>query len=87
MSYGQFRGEKRNAVISLLDGDSKSTTPSELIKKMTGDIDDASFHAVNGKNFPTDRDIMYVISLEKLKNKKKKKDLGLTKKDTLQRRI
>jgi len=29
-SYGQFRGEKRNAVISLLDGDLKSTTPSEL---------------------------------------------------------
>ena len=78
--YGQFRENKRKEVISLLEKGSKSIIPSKLTKKMTRDIDDDSFHAVNWKNFPTDRDIMHDIFREL---KKKNTDLGLTN-DTLQ---
>ena len=60
-TYGQFRCKKRKEVIILLDKDSTSTMPSELTKIITGDVDKASFHYVNGKNFSRDHDIVHYI--------------------------
>ena len=42
-SYEKFRENKRKEIISLLDKDSNSTTPSDLTKKMTGEIDESRF--------------------------------------------
>ena len=75
----KFRENKRREVISLIEGESKTATPSQFTNKMTRDVDNTSFHTSNGNNFPVDRDTMHNVfrELKKKKKKKKKKNLGL----------